>query len=338
MAIQFKPYYGSFGDDDVHVGSLRSVFTKAGDDKIETTYNANYVFLAGGEDSDIYDIHTNGTVFIYDDGSRGSDRLDLDMSPSNVQTSIIEQRHLLLYDDMNDAHVVLVDWVSGKGVELYNLSGRLYSDAYFRENLTQFSGFKGYKYWDSPELNVTFTAPEMRAMIDDNINKASAQSHRYEKAESFLDGFETADHAVFRFYNASGQKHFYTASLEEAQFVARTLGDYQFEGAAFAAAHDAADAHDVFRFYNRDTGAHFYTISQQERDYIIENSPGFHYDGVAYQAYMNAGPDHEALYRFYDENSGTHFYTASQQERDTVLADHDSMRYEGVAFYVEALA
>ena len=140
--------------------------------------------------------------------------------------------------------------------------------------------------------------------------------------------------AVYRFYNATTQAHFYTNSELERDRIISTNPKFKYEGAAFYAPSVAgADLSPVYRFYNRDTGVHFYTLSKTERDKIIATMPYYKYEGPTWYAQAAEGGGATAMYRFYSSARRAHFYTTSKTERDKIINTMPYYRYEGVAYY-----
>lgn len=143
-----------------------------------------------------------------------------------------------------------------------------------------------------------------------------------------------ASDAVYRFYNRDTATHFYTVSVAERDSVVRTLPQFAYEGATFAAPTGESGTVPVFRFYNTRTGTHFYTTSDSERDGIVAYYPQFAYEGPAFRAFASASSDGRvAVYRFFNKITGAHFYTINVAERDKIVATYPAFAYEGVAFY-----
>lgn len=160
---------------------------------------------------------------------------------------------------------------------------------------------------------------------------------------------------VYRFYNQSAGTHFYTASIQERDFVIATWPDvFTYEGPAFYLYDDMpepaqiqplgvalAPTTPVHRFYNMKNGSHFYTISAAEADMVKAKYPTiYHYDGVGFNAYV-APVEYmplQPVYRFYNKVNGTHFYTIDPNEKAVVqLLYSDTYTYEGIAFYAMSL-
>jgi hypothetical protein len=160
---------------------------------------------------------------------------------------------------------------------------------------------------------------------------------------------------VYRFYNQGSGAHFYTASVEERDYVIATWPDlFTYEGPAFYLYDDMIDGTSVapasiylgpsapvYRFFNVRNGSHFYTISAEEADLVRAKYPDvFRYDGIAFNAYLTAAEytPLAPVYRFYNKLNGSHFYTISEEERLLVLQYFsDTYEYEGIAFYAMSL-
>ena len=156
---------------------------------------------------------------------------------------------------------------------------------------------------------------------------------------------------VYRFYNQSTGTHFYTASVDERDYVMATWPDlFTYEGPAFYLYSDAIDqariepqgvslapTTPVHRFFNVKNGSHFYTISADEAAMVLAKYPEvFRYDGVGFNAYLEQTEylPLQPVHRFYNLKNGAHFYTISAEEKSLVqLYYADTYRYEGVAFY-----
>ena len=142
---------------------------------------------------------------------------------------------------------------------------------------------------------------------------------------------------VHRFYNKSGQTHFYTASSSEAQTIAGTMTDtFTYEGPAYSLdTTSGVNATPLVRFYNKRNGSHFYTASAAEAEKVKATLGAVYtYEGPAYN--VSLGPTGcTTVYRFYNKRNGSHFYTTSEAERQNVQATLGYIyNFEGVAFYV----
>ncbi len=151
------------------------------------------------------------------------------------------------------------------------------------------------------------------------------------------DDWKNNETPVYRFYNNQSGGHFFTASTQEAEYVATKLFDnFSYEGTAFyAGGVNAVNSAEIYRFYNTKAGGHFFTASVAERDYVAKNmSSNYIYEGVAFKASPTKNEYSEEIYRFYNTKAGGHFFTASEGERDFVSTNMaDSFIYEGIAFY-----
>lgn len=140
--------------------------------------------------------------------------------------------------------------------------------------------------------------------------------------------------AVYRFYNATTQAHFYTNSAVERDSIINNNKQFKYEGTAFyAPAVAGANLSPVYRFYNRDTGVHFYTLSKTERDKIINTMSYYKYEGPTWYAQATEGSGATAMYRFYSRERRAHFYTTSRSERDKIINTMPYYKYEGIAYY-----
>lgn len=139
--------------------------------------------------------------------------------------------------------------------------------------------------------------------------------------------------AIYRFYNAATNTHFYTNNVTERDSVLNNLSSFYFEGVAFDSTGSTGSS--VFRFFNVKTGTHFYTISETERDAILANLPQYQFEGEAYKASATAAEGLTPLYRFFNTQTGAHFFTANEAERDSVIANLPQFTYENVAYYID---
>ena len=140
---------------------------------------------------------------------------------------------------------------------------------------------------------------------------------------------------VYRFYNTQTGTHFFTANVQERDYVIATYRTMQYENVGFYASNQSAAAPSgVFRFYNTATGSHFFTINEGERDYVRVTYPQLKDEGTAWYARKGSGEGSIPMYRFYNKLTGTHFYTVSESERDYASATYPQLVYEGVAYYV----
>ncbi|MCR5582135.1 MAG: hypothetical protein K6F70_00750 [Eggerthellaceae bacterium] len=130
--------------------------------------------------------------------------------------------------------------------------------------------------------------------------------------------------SMFRMYNPNGGEHFYTASVEERDWLS-TLG-WKYEGIGWTA--PATSDAPVYRLYNPNGGDHHYTMSAEERDWL--RGLGWKYEGIGWYSDDNQTT---VLYRAYNPNavSGSHHYTTSLDEKNHLvsLGWHD----EGTAWY-----
>jgi hypothetical protein len=95
---------------------------------------------------------------------------------------------------------------------------------------------------------------------------------------------------VYRFWSDSLQRHFYTNSAAERDYVqntyAKTWNNY--EGAVYCAANGAiAGSVPVYRFWSDSKSAHFYTVSPTERSFVKANwgATWNHDEGIVYYAF-----------------------------------------------------
>lgn len=118
---------------------------------------------------------------------------------------------------------------------------------------------------------------------------------------------------MHRLYNPNSGEHFYTASDNEKNTLARIGWNY--EGLGWVAPKTSSKP--VYRLYNENAGDHHYTMNKGERDALV--AVGWKYEGVGwYSADANGAP----LYRQYNPNAqaGSHNYTLSMGENNALVA------------------
>jgi hypothetical protein len=91
---------------------------------------------------------------------------------------------------------------------------------------------------------------------------------------------------VYRFYAAAQGYHFYTANIEERDYIIANDHRWTYEGRVFCTytGSNGSWASSVYRFYRPRTGNHFYTISEAEKNAILASDPSWKYEIVAYKA------------------------------------------------------
>lgn len=117
--------------------------------------------------------------------------------------------------------------------------------------------------------------------------------------------------AMYRLYNPNSGEHFYTASADERDGLAK-LG-WRKEGTAW---NNPETGIAVYRLYNPNTGDHHYTVHAGERDYLVK--AGWNDEGIGWYAAEQGIP----VYRLYNPNAkgaGSHHYTTSSNERDALV-------------------
>lgn len=127
--------------------------------------------------------------------------------------------------------------------------------------------------------------------------------------------------AMQRLYNPNSGEHFYTASIDELNFL--TAAGWHHEGVGWYA---PTNGNDVYRLYNPNAGDHHYTTSSGERDALV--AAGWKYEGIGWKSGGSV-----PLHRGYNPNAkaGAHNYTTSKGEHDMLVSVgwHD----EGIAWY-----
>ncbi|MGY4644849.1 hypothetical protein [Cellulomonas sp. URHB0016] len=89
--------------------------------------------------------------------------------------------------------------------------------------------------------------------------------------------------AVYRFYSAVVQEHFYTQDWEEKEHIIATDPTWHYEGVAYCALfHQVDGSVPLYRFWSPGFGKHFFTANQAEADHIRAVDPRWSYEGIAY--------------------------------------------------------
>lgn len=140
------------------------------------------------------------------------------------------------------------------------------------------------------------------------------------------DPIQAEANAVFRLY--SGDEHFYTADITEANYL-QDVG-WKYEGVAFH--HCSPEGIPLYRSYNPNSGKHMYTTSLEEHNGLI--NLGWLNEGVAF----NVEPYRTgtAVYRLYNPNNGEHLFTTSYSEfYETAANGWNPEGDGGVGFYAD---
>ena len=132
-----------------------------------------------------------------------------------------------------------------------------------------------------------------------------------EKFKVTLDEELIAQHKtekMYRLYNPNNGEHFYTADVNEKDYLDKIGWDY--EGIGWYA---PVSGDPVYRMYNPNAGDHHYTLNIKERDYLVK--AGWNYEGIGWYSDTNKTVP---LYRLYNPNAvtGTHHYTTNKSERN----------------------
>ena len=129
---------------------------------------------------------------------------------------------------------------------------------------------------------------------------------------------------MYRLYNPNSGEHFYTADVEEKNYLA-SIG-WNYEGVGWTAPSKSNTP--VYRLYNSYGGEHHYTIDADERDALV--AAGWNYEGIGwYSDDAKSVP----LYREYNPNAfaNNHNYTTDASEHAWLLSI--GWRGEGIGWY-----
>ena len=155
--------------------------------------------------------------------------------------------------------------------------------------------------------------------------KIASANYHYEGAAFYANTTPVASSVpVYRFYNRSLDKHFFTISEEEKNTLQYTHPEWGhvYEGIGFYAfSGPKPGLVPVYRLYNHATDNHLYSISEEEKNTITVVHPewGYVYEGIAFYTYPNQVVDSVPVYRFYNSTSDRHFLTLSEIEKTTII-------------------
>ncbi|MCA9381520.1 hypothetical protein KC678_04600, partial [Candidatus Dojkabacteria bacterium] len=95
---------------------------------------------------------------------------------------------------------------------------------------------------------------------------------------------DSTNKPIYRFYNSSTTKHFYTPSAEEKDYLIATNPNWSYEGIAYCVKNEpAASDIPLYQFYSESLGGHFYTIDDAERDWVKSTlSQRYRYEGPVF--------------------------------------------------------
>ncbi|MFW5702908.1 MAG: hypothetical protein ACOCXP_02990 [Candidatus Dojkabacteria bacterium] len=155
-------------------------------------------------------------------------------------------------------------------------------------------GIPVYRFWSESKRGHFYTISEAEK---DNVERRD-RSWRLETIGFFAEPTSncTGLNQVYRFWSSRYQKHFYTISEEERDYVITNNPNWQYELAAFCASKSNKSGYvPVYRFWSERYRGHFYTTSTWEKNHLITNNPNWKYEQVAF--YLD---------------DGSHYYTPSQ--------------------------
>ena len=137
---------------------------------------------------------------------------------------------------------------------------------------------------------------------------------------------------VFRLYNPSTGRHFYTLNTGERDSALQ--GGFQSEGNQFFAdVSQKSGETAMYRMYSPSNGNHFYTTDSNERD-SAASSAGYVSEGIGFWV-SNVITSLPTVWRMISTVSGDHFF-ASDVEKDSITCMNPAYKFEGVAFKVSA--
>ena len=129
---------------------------------------------------------------------------------------------------------------------------------------------------------------------------------------------------MHRLYNPNSGEHFYTASTNEKDYLAK-IG-WTYEGTGWIAPEKSSTP--VYRLYNHNAGDHHYTMNANEKDALVRL--GWKYEGIGWYSDDAKGIP---LYRQYNPNAkaGSHNYTTNKAENDYLVKI--GWKGEGIGWY-----
>ena len=129
---------------------------------------------------------------------------------------------------------------------------------------------------------------------------------------------------MHRLYNPNSGEHFYTANLNEKEYLVKC--GWKDEGVAWIAPKTSNAP--VYRLYNANAGDHHYTLNAREREVLI--GLGWKDEGTGWYSASESGVP---LYRQYNPNAqaGSHNYTTSKKENDYLKSV--GWHEEGIGWY-----
>ncbi len=138
---------------------------------------------------------------------------------------------------------------------------------------------------------------------------------------SVLPDVEEQTQVMYRLYNPNSGEHFYTAVMEEKDYLVKVGWNY--EGIAWYA---PVTGNPVYRLYNPNAGDHHYTTSVSEKNHLV--NVGWNDEGVAWYSGGST-----PLYRSYNPNAiaGAHHYTTSKGEINHLVSV--GWKDEGIGWY-----
>lgn len=142
-----------------------------------------------------------------------------------------------------------------------------------------FSSNADYNFYTTDEAEIEH--------VTENLGNYEAEGAAYRVLDT-LSGDEadsTDIENVYRFFNPNSGSHLYTTNEVERDFIVDNLGNYNFEGAKFAAYNRdlGEQTIPVYRFYNPTTGVHTYTESEAEQE-SLASSGDYNAEGIAFYA------------------------------------------------------
>jgi len=151
---------------------------------------------------------------------------------------------------------------------------------------------------------------------------------------------------VYRFYNPSLLKHFYTADEYEKNHLIANMADiWRYEGIAYYAylplQYDGSSRLQkntllaVHRFYSEMLQVHLYTTDENEKEHLIaEAADVWRYESAAFYLPAVYQDGMLPVYRLYSDSLKEHLFTVDENEMNHLVETAgDVWNYEGIAYY-----
>ena len=128
----------------------------------------------------------------------------------------------------------------------------------------------------------------------------------------------TVGSPIYRFFNSSTNKHFYTASADEAKGLGSAMVLENIAGRVYRNTSERTGLIPVYRMFKAATQDHFYTISSTERTARL--GQGYIDEGILGYALNQSSCSEQQMYRVYRASLQRYFYTSSLGEAQSAAS------------------